>query len=1039
MAVRDKSVQIIISAEVASALRAFDSAGKAIHRFSVETEKIGRAIDGVFSPLMRGLTTAVTAIGTGMGMLAKSALTVGGNFELTMTRLAGVVNEGKESFDALTKKAKEMGETLPITATEAAEGMLLLAQAGKKTNEILAITPHTTALAISQNYGFAESTRLVVSTMSMFGLEAKDAERIVDTFTNACNNSAMTLEKFSNGMDYIGDLASSFGLSFEETAGMLSLLSRSGLEGEKMATSLRAILINLRDPTAQASAAFKELGISLTDASGQMKPPVQLLRELAEAGMSVDQAIQIFDRRAIGAGLNLSKFVNELDGMVKKMWETGTTAARLKELLGTFKNIAKEVASAWEATLIVVFDQIMVKSKALTQEITALMRAFNEWAREQKVFEKIFSALLKGFGIAVGNVNRFKESLKAIDVDALAEKFKGFAEGVKTAYNAFMNFAEKIPWGFLAEHLDKIAYTITFGWAAGKFLLISAALAKFGAVLLDVAKALGAFALGQSAAEGGFLFSAATGTSLAAFGAGLAGAMAWILALPEALADNADNAKLWQEAIDGNAEALAKLSKEEQAFIQQNYLIKKAVAETAESFDETGKKVGESMTDMVKRVVDTYSDETVRVNQLVALFSTQITDAMKVSGGVEAFIGQFAKMEPELQNLMSKVVFTVQEGAEEIGKAGEVTKSFSDSVSEGIQKALDEYQKYAVEMTAKTKELIAATGINANEAWAVMETDLKAKAQATSKGLVNEFKNPAVAAAFAQAFGGMAKAAGDEMTLRISDALNDVKSAISAISAESRKAIDEFLQGMEDLAPAFQNLQLQQVRETTDSITFMADNGMSKIIRVYDKATGEIKDVSQTIADSGRDSSKAFEIAARDIEAAGRRTGTAWTTGAIEPLQRTGETAKTTSTAIGALSTEAVKVADGFKAAISGIDAAISTMGERMVSALSVAVEGLKTVFEQIGIDSGNSMMTALNRQVEAAIPSLSTTAENAGMSMGQSMGRSLESAMQTSLQNIARAVDAMARRAAAAVPAAAGSGGNVDAAALAAAYAREG
>jgi len=244
---------------------------------------------------------------------------------------------------------------------------------------------------------------------------------------------------------------------------------------------------------------------------------------------------------------------------------------------------------------------------------------------------------------------------------------------------------------------------------------------------------------------------------------------------------------------------------------------------------------------------------------------------------------------------------------------------------------------------------------------------------------------------------------------------------------------------MEDLAPAFQNLQLQQVRETTDSITFMADNGMSKIIRVYDKATGEIKDVSQTIADSGRDSSKAFELAARDIEAAGRRTGTAWTTGAIEPLQRTGETAKTTGAAIGALSAEAVKVADGFKAAIDGIDKAISTMGERMVSALSVAVEGLKVVFEQIGIDSGNSMMTALNRQVEAAIPSLSTTAANAGMSMGQSMGRSLESAMQTSLQNIARAIDAMARRAAAAVPAAAGSGGNVDAAALAAAYAREG
>jgi len=496
------SVQIIIAAEVKKALDAFDSAGKAIHKFSVQTEKIGRAIDGVFSPLMRGLTAAVTTIGTGMGMLAKSALTVGGNFEMAMTRLAGVVDEGKESFDALTEKAKKMGEELPITATEAADAMLLLAQAGKKTNDILSIVDDTTALAISQNYGLAETTRLVVSTMSMFGLEAKDSQRIVDNFTNACNNSAMTMEKFSNGMSYVGEIAQAFGLSLEETTGMLALLSRSGLEGEKMATSLRAILINLRDPTAQASAAFKELGISLTDASGKMKPPVQLLRELAEAGMTVDQAIQIFDRRAIGAGLNLSKFVHELDSTVKQMKETGTTTQRLNELLDTFQNRTKEIASAWEGTLLVVFDQINVKSKAVVQEITALIRAFNDWAREQKVFEKVFNALMEGFGIAVGNVNRFKESLASINVDDIADKFKGFAEGVRTAYNAFMDFAEKVPWGFLAEHLDKIALTIVTGWAAGKFLLITAALGKLAAVVVTLSKALYGLAAAQAAVEG---------------------------------------------------------------------------------------------------------------------------------------------------------------------------------------------------------------------------------------------------------------------------------------------------------------------------------------------------------------------------------------------------------------------------------------------------------------------------------------------------------------------------------------------------------
>ena len=52
MAVKDKSVQIVVSAEVKKVLDAFDSAGKGITKFGAETERIGKAIDGAFAPLI---------------------------------------------------------------------------------------------------------------------------------------------------------------------------------------------------------------------------------------------------------------------------------------------------------------------------------------------------------------------------------------------------------------------------------------------------------------------------------------------------------------------------------------------------------------------------------------------------------------------------------------------------------------------------------------------------------------------------------------------------------------------------------------------------------------------------------------------------------------------------------------------------------------------------------------------------------------------------------------------------------------------------
>ena len=1039
MAVRDKSVQIIISAEVASALRAFDSAGKAIHKFSVQTEQIGRAIDGVFSPLMRGLTTAVTAIGAGMGLLAKSALTVGGDFELTMKRVGGVTTATGEQFDEMTAKARKLGEELPISAQQAAEAMYSLSSAGMNAKETLSAIDAVVGLSIAQNYDLAQSANLMTATLRGFGLAASDSGRVADIFNNVIASSMLNMEKLGEAITYVSPVAKSLGISIEETAAAMGKLADSGLRGEQIGTALRAIMLQLLDPTAEEAKELQRLGVTVTDTTGKLRPLDQIFTDLKASGMTAAEAVKIFDRRSVAAALTLAEVSGELKTYSQELGKLGRTQKLVADMMDTFKNKAIAVKSALQESLLIVFDQIEQQSKGVADELVKLVKVFNEWARETQVFRKVLDALFEGFGLVTGNAELFKRALNSIDVDMIAAQFKSFAEGVKALFDWFLKLASGIDWEGLVSNLDKVATGIATGWAVGKMFLITAAVSGFANSILLLGK--------NMVWLSGVIAKHPIIAAMAATAAGVVSIIDSIEKLMQVEKDiagyNAEAERMEQiardysEALEGNIVALGNLPKKYQDLANEQLKVRAETEKLNQAFGATA-SVAMQMTGDILRGMGSVDE---KISGLSQIWETGIRNAFSMGGdeGVKKFLTQFERLPEEMQEIMRKVADAALKGAEEIGKAGEATKTFSQSVSEGIQKSLDEYQKYAVEMTAKTKELIAATGINANEAWAVLETDLKAKAQSTSKGLVEEFENPAVAAAFAQAFGGMAKAAGDQMTLRISDALNDVKSAINAISAEARKAIDEFLQGMEGLAPAFQNLQLQQVRETTDSITFMADNGMSKIIRVYDKATGEIKDVSQTIADSGRDSSKAFEIAARDIEAAGRRTGTAWTTGAIEPLQRTGETAKTTGAAIGGLAAEAVKVADSFKSTIEGIDAAISKMGERMVSALSVAVEGLKTVFEQIGIDSGNSMMTALNRQVEAAIPSLSTTAANAGMSMGQAMGRTLESAMQTSLQNIARAIDAMARRAASAVPAAAGSGGNVDAAALAAAYAREG
>ena len=67
-----KDVQIRVGADVNQALASFQRMEKGVQRFSRRAGEIGRAVDGVFSPLMRGVTLAIGAITTGMAALTRA-------------------------------------------------------------------------------------------------------------------------------------------------------------------------------------------------------------------------------------------------------------------------------------------------------------------------------------------------------------------------------------------------------------------------------------------------------------------------------------------------------------------------------------------------------------------------------------------------------------------------------------------------------------------------------------------------------------------------------------------------------------------------------------------------------------------------------------------------------------------------------------------------------------------------------------------------------------------------------------------------------
>lgn len=449
-------------------------------------DKAGGYIERGFAKIVKGLTVTATAIGGTIAAVTKSALDVGGGFETQMTRVKIISGATADDLAALTQKAREMGESLPITAQEAASAMELLAQRGTQAKDILASVADVSALAISQNVGMAEASELLGSTMTNFGIAIEKASQVTDIFNNASNQSALNISKLAEGLKYVGPAASAAGMKLEEAVAAMEVLANAGLSGEMIGTGLSMTLSKI-------AASSSILGVKTKELDGTMRPLKDIFVELQARGLSLSDASKVFGERAAKAALNLAKHSGALQENERNLQKWGSTQKAVTEQLGTFENVFKGLESAIEGVRLEIFDQIKDESKEAVGGVTELTRTFRAWIGETQIASKTLKGFLSGLGVNIPSGDEFKKLLASFDVAEFVQRIKGFGATLKeigAAFGALVN-AVKGPLTFLVKHIDTFAQLSFWGWILGKGMQIPQALLTLGGAFKKLKDSIG--------------------------------------------------------------------------------------------------------------------------------------------------------------------------------------------------------------------------------------------------------------------------------------------------------------------------------------------------------------------------------------------------------------------------------------------------------------------------------------------------------------------------------------------------------------------
>lgn len=400
------------------------------------------------------------------GAIAKAA-----EFEQSIANVKAISNATAEEQRLLSDAALEMGTVTSKSASEAAQAELFLAQAGLTAKQNIEALGGVINLAEAAGADLAFTTQLVVATLFQFNLVASESGRVANVFAAATGKSLANLEKLANSLRQVGPIASSLGLSLEETVAILNKLFDAGLRGEQAGTALRAIMLALTAPAGEAAKVIGDLGVEVKDAAGKMRPLVKILDELGKAGATTEQAVKIFGREAVAAFEKLKGTGSIIEAMTDAITDTDEASRQAKDRLDTFIGSVTLLSSSLEVLNITSISPLLSVLALLVDGINQGVQILIAMPLPIKVVIVLLGALTTSILVTVGAMALFAPgvatmitSLRALTVSlgvttaAVASTGSAFVFGAGkaaiftraiTLVGGALRFLFLTPWGLI--------------------------------------------------------------------------------------------------------------------------------------------------------------------------------------------------------------------------------------------------------------------------------------------------------------------------------------------------------------------------------------------------------------------------------------------------------------------------------------------------------------------------------------------------------------------------------------------------------------
>ena len=420
------SVEALLKATDSGFVKTFKDAQEAVKTFEKKSNSMTTAVGSIMKSTGASMTKYISAPLFGVGVAAAK---VGGDFEEQMSRVKAISGATGKSFDELRQQAVDLGAKTAFSAKESAAGMENLASAGFSAQEIMKAMPGLLDLAAVSGGDVALASENTATALRGFGLEASEAGHVADVFARAAADTNAEVGDMGEALKYVAPVANSMGISLEETAAAIGIMSDAGIKGSQAGTTLRGALSRLARPTKAMQDTMDNLGVSFYDADGKMKPlktQVELLKKAFE-GLTPEQQqnalVTLYGQESLSGMMALiDKGPDSLGKLTKSLKDSdGAADDMARTMQDNMNSSIEQMFGAFESAAIVIQKILAPSIKKVADAISGLVEKFvsaPESTQKLIVAIGIIVAAIGPLIFMIGSViiwiNRVKVAFKAL-------------------------------------------------------------------------------------------------------------------------------------------------------------------------------------------------------------------------------------------------------------------------------------------------------------------------------------------------------------------------------------------------------------------------------------------------------------------------------------------------------------------------------------------------------------------------------------------------------------------------------------------------